>query len=488
MSDPSGGKSSAARPRQLTMAAGFVIGGSVFLMLTVFDSLTTLNSIETRDEITRMLNSPTGEGLGITMSQALASMRVGLMVAGACAAATAVLGIYVLKPNRGARLALSILAVPILLTAPLTGGITGALVVVAILMLWTGPARDWFAGRPVRELPARGKPDKPANQGTVGDHDAPGRGPAAPAGPDPGRAGSCSGRPGRPTGRLTGRPTGTPPRPGPPHPRPSSRTSGSSTQPGATTGFGTRSAAVADRPPGGLADDSGRHSGPDGTGPMATWNVDPSAVPVPVKIACVAHLGLLRVGRPDVRRRAGRPDRGEGPDRRLRRRLPGVEAGQPPAGPPGAGALARRPAVPRLGARCLRARVVHLAPAQLGALAARDQRRRGVRGRVPRLPGRHPAQLAAVLTIVGLFLSTSRAWFEQGTRNTWQGPPSGPRRGHLRAHRRPGRPHDPADSPATRATQSPEQPAARTPAGPLARRQATRLVISGGSGRCPATA
>ncbi len=113
------------------MAAGFVIGGSVFLLLTVFDSLTNLNSVDMRDEITRMLNSPTGEGLGITMSQALTSMRVGLMVAGACAAAAAVLGIYVLKPNRGARLALSILAVPILLTAPLTGGITGALVVAA---------------------------------------------------------------------------------------------------------------------------------------------------------------------------------------------------------------------------------------------------------------------------------------------------------------------------------------------------------------------
>ena len=33
-------------------------------------------------------------------------------------------------------------------------------------MLWTGPARDWFAGRPVRQLPVRGKPEKPANQGT----------------------------------------------------------------------------------------------------------------------------------------------------------------------------------------------------------------------------------------------------------------------------------------------------------------------------------
>jgi hypothetical protein len=35
-------------------------------------------------------------------------------------------------------------------------------------------------------------------------------------------------------------------------------------------------------------------------------------------------------------------------------------------------------------------------------------------------------QLAAVLTIVGLFLSTSRVWFEKGTPNALQSPPSGP--------------------------------------------------------------
>ena len=96
-------------------------------------------------------------------------------------------------------------------------------------------------------------------------------------------------------------------------------------------------------------------------------------------------------------------------------------------------------------------------------------------------------QLAAVLTIVGLFLSTSRAWFEQGTQNTWQGPPSGPPSGHRTGHRRvtPGSPAGPL---AVDRLAVAGKPAARTPSGPLARRQATRLVISGGSGRCPATA
>ena len=35
-----------------------MIGGSVFLVLTVFDTFTTLNSVDMRDEVTEMLSSP----------------------------------------------------------------------------------------------------------------------------------------------------------------------------------------------------------------------------------------------------------------------------------------------------------------------------------------------------------------------------------------------------------------------------------------------
>ena len=79
------------------------------------------------------------------------------MVTGLCAAASAVLGFFVLQRHRGARIALSIIVVPILLanlvTAPLTGGLLGALIAAATVIMWTGPARDWFAGRPVRQPP-----------------------------------------------------------------------------------------------------------------------------------------------------------------------------------------------------------------------------------------------------------------------------------------------------------------------------------------------
>src|ERR1700712_1306687 len=137
-----------ARPRQLTAAGGFVIGGSIFLVLSVFDTLTKLHSVQMHDQIQKALSSPTGSSLGFSVGQALTLMRVGVVIAPACAAAAAVLGVYVLQRNRAARVALTVLAVPILLTSPLTGGLVGALVAAATLMLWSGPARDWFAGRP----------------------------------------------------------------------------------------------------------------------------------------------------------------------------------------------------------------------------------------------------------------------------------------------------------------------------------------------------
>jgi hypothetical protein len=227
MSDTEG----SARPRQLTMAGWVVIGGSIFLVLSVFDTVTSLNSVDMREEISRVLSSSTGSGLGITVSEATTVMRVGLMTAAACGAAAAVLGFFVLQRHRAARVVLSVLALPILLTAPLTGGLVGALVAAATLMMWSGPARDWFAGRPVRQVqpPVKRQPPgpwestMPPSKGTGTDEHAGAVPPrAAPEVPPDGSAGDV--------------------------PPPSSlSTSTWSDAPVATTGFGERPAAVDDQ-------------------------------------------------------------------------------------------------------------------------------------------------------------------------------------------------------------------------------------------------
>ena len=72
-----------ARPRQLTMAGVVRDRRLGVLLVSVFDAITNLNSVDTRDQVAELLSSPTGEGLGLSVAQALSAIRVGLMVTGA---------------------------------------------------------------------------------------------------------------------------------------------------------------------------------------------------------------------------------------------------------------------------------------------------------------------------------------------------------------------------------------------------------------------
>jgi hypothetical protein len=147
------------------LAAGVVIGGSAFLVAAVFDSLSNLQTVQTRTQLREAVTSSAGKDLGITLDQALDAMRAALSLTAVCAAIALVLGIFVLQRHRGARVALSIVAVPLLVTAPLVGGFLGAFVAVAALMLWNGPAGDWYAGRPIRQPAGQGGAGRPSGQG-----------------------------------------------------------------------------------------------------------------------------------------------------------------------------------------------------------------------------------------------------------------------------------------------------------------------------------
>ena len=147
--------STANRPRQLTMAGWFVVVGSVLVVVSSYTGLTQLYSLDNQERVRRVLSEGAGPGLGLSVDQALSVMRVGLVLSGAMGAAAAVAGFYVLRRHRGARVLLAVLALPLLVTTLLTGGLTGALVVAATATMWSGPARDWYAGRPVRQPAVR---------------------------------------------------------------------------------------------------------------------------------------------------------------------------------------------------------------------------------------------------------------------------------------------------------------------------------------------
>lgn len=143
------------RPGQVTMGGFLAFAGSVLLVVSVYSSIGALHSVDMREGIADFLGKPPGDGLGLSVPAAISLIRIGLLVAGAVAAASVVLAVYVLQRHRAARLWLSVAAVLLLITAPFTGGFLALLVAFAAALLWTPPARDWFAGRTPRPAPAR---------------------------------------------------------------------------------------------------------------------------------------------------------------------------------------------------------------------------------------------------------------------------------------------------------------------------------------------
>ncbi|WP_457205634.1 hypothetical protein, partial [Nocardioides sp. P5_C9_2] len=134
------------RPRQTTFAGGMIVLGSLFLLLTVWESMTGLRGIESRDAIEEFLADAPGNGMGLTVEGTLQTLRVVATVAGVCAAVSAVLGVYALLGHRAARVGLSILAVPIFITGIVAGGFMSSIVAVAVGLLWLSPSREWFRG------------------------------------------------------------------------------------------------------------------------------------------------------------------------------------------------------------------------------------------------------------------------------------------------------------------------------------------------------
>jgi hypothetical protein len=139
------------RPRQVTLAAWMIMAGSVVVVAMVFDRIAGLHTMETRESIEKFLAEPPGDDLGVGVQGVISLLRTLSMVAAGCATAAAILGYQVLRRSRSARLALTVLAVPLFLTGMVTGGFVSSVVAASAAMLWLQPARDWFNGvsRPV---------------------------------------------------------------------------------------------------------------------------------------------------------------------------------------------------------------------------------------------------------------------------------------------------------------------------------------------------
>ncbi len=140
------------RPRQVSFSGWSIIAGSVLTILYAFQRVSLLGSLESQQSVLDFVSTSPGKGLGLSVDEVQTAIRLMCLVAGGTAAATAILGWYVMAPSRSARVVLSVLA-PVLFVAGLTsGGLFSALVAAGVAMLWVQPARDYFNGKaPVRD-------------------------------------------------------------------------------------------------------------------------------------------------------------------------------------------------------------------------------------------------------------------------------------------------------------------------------------------------
>lgn len=141
------------RPRQVTVACAIVMVGSVFVVLLVWDRIAGLHTLETQQALRTFLDRSDLQQAGIDLASLVTIVKVVSMVSAACAVAMVVLGWQVAQRSHGARLALTIIAVPLFLTGLVGDGFVSSAaatfwcsgVGAAVLTLWLGPTRVWFA-------------------------------------------------------------------------------------------------------------------------------------------------------------------------------------------------------------------------------------------------------------------------------------------------------------------------------------------------------
>lgn len=136
------------RPRQVTVAGGLALVSCALLVVALLQAMSQVRSVETRDMFREMLSRPPGSGLGVGVDQLVSALHVLVLLDGAVTAVAAVLAVFVLQRHNGARIGFTVSAAFLLFTAPFSNPVLPVLVAIAATMLWSPPARAWFAGRP----------------------------------------------------------------------------------------------------------------------------------------------------------------------------------------------------------------------------------------------------------------------------------------------------------------------------------------------------
>lgn len=154
------------RPIQVTVATWLGAIGAALFAIGLFDTMAATHTVAMRSSIDDFLNER-GSG-GLTVEGAIDAIRVAVFAGGIAAAVAFVFAFYLRRGDKAARVGFTVAAallIPGMLAA--SGlGLGGMLLVLALVWLWSRPARDWFAGRAPAEAAAGA--DRSAHDTTSG--------------------------------------------------------------------------------------------------------------------------------------------------------------------------------------------------------------------------------------------------------------------------------------------------------------------------------
>lgn len=175
----------ATRPRQVTIGGSLAAVGGVILVLGLWDALDATASSELRRQLAEQLEQPPASGLGLGVDQALSLVRTLITVLAVAGGLATVFGVFSILGDTRARWGLLACGLVVFVGSPVTGvGLLGLGVTLGTIFVFSGPSRDWFAGRPIRTPPERprreeapggqvqppagrpGAPSRPATGGT----------------------------------------------------------------------------------------------------------------------------------------------------------------------------------------------------------------------------------------------------------------------------------------------------------------------------------
>jgi hypothetical protein len=139
------------RPTQVTRAAIQAIFGSTLVLLVMVTVVSRLHTEEMHSVADRLRKQPMLTNSHLSQSQALDVLRISATVCAAACVAGVVFGVYVLRRHRGSRIGLTVLGGLLFVSAviqPITGWLIAAYVGLSLYLLWSAPARAWFAWNP----------------------------------------------------------------------------------------------------------------------------------------------------------------------------------------------------------------------------------------------------------------------------------------------------------------------------------------------------